>query len=182
MKLTPDKYHTLFLDRDGVINSRPPGDYIKRWEDFRFLPGVLEAFAVFSKHFKRIFVVTNQQGVGKGLMRIEELENIHDRMKKEIEKSGGRLDAIYYCPELAEKPLNCRKPSTYMAQKALVEFPDIQLESSLMLGDTESDMQFGRNSGMKTVYINSNKKSIAADLYDEEYASLIGFAHSLPEK
>jgi D-glycero-D-manno-heptose 1,7-bisphosphate phosphatase len=179
MSINPDKSWTLFLDRDGVINSRPPGDYIKRWEDFEFLPGVREALQIFNKIFKKIIVVTNQQGVGKGLMSVEDLEEIHRKMSAEIESAGGRIDAVYYCQELAEKPLSCRKPSTFMAQKAVVEFPDIQLEKSMMLGDTESDMQFGRNAGMKTVYIDTNKQGIAADLYDSSFSSLIDFAQSL---
>ncbi len=174
-----DRDWTLFLDRDGVINYRPPGDYIKKWENFQFLPGVLEALAVFNKIFKRIIVVTNQQGVGKGLMSIEDLEHVHHNMVAKIKKMGGRIDAVYYCTDLAEKPLNCRKPSTFMAQKAVVEFPDIQLEKSVMLGDTESDLNFGRNCGMKSIYINSNQQNIEADLYDASFLGLIDFAEKL---
>jgi D-glycero-D-manno-heptose 1,7-bisphosphate phosphatase len=179
MNIKPDKSWTLFLDRDGVINYRPPGDYIKKWEAFRFLPGVLEALAIFGQVFKRIIVVTNQQGIGKGLMSFEDLEDIHSKMMASVENAGGRIDAVYYCAELAEKSLNCRKPSTFMAQKAVIEYPDIDFTRSLMLGDTESDMRFGRNSGMKTVYINTNRENIAADLYDASFSSLIEFAQSL---
>lgn len=174
-----DKNWTLFLDRDGVINDRPIGDYVKKWEDFKFLPGVLEALTIFNNMFKRIILVTNQQGIGKGLMKIEDLEDVHSKMINKIQKSGGRIDAVYYCPELAGKPLSCRKPSTFMAQKALAEFPDIDFDKSLMLGDMLTDLQFGRNTGMKTIYINTNQQTVDVGLYDETFSSLIEFAKLL---
>ncbi len=181
-KFLPDKTWTLFLDRDGVINHRPPGDYVKSWKEFAFLPGVLETFSVFESRFSRIIVVTNQQGIGKGLMSIENLEDIHQKMKAAIVQAGGRLDAVYYCPDLADKPLNCRKPSIFMAQKALSEFPDINPEKCLMAGDTETDLQFGRNCGMKTVYINTGGVEVDSRLFDLSFESLAGFARFLEEQ
>ena len=174
-----DKNWTLFLDRDGVINDRPIDDYVKTWEEFKFLPGVTEALAVFNKIFERIIIVTNQQGIGKGLMTTEELEVVHQKMIAEIENQGGRIDAVYHCPELATKSQSCRKPAPFMAQKALAEFPDIDFKKSLMLGDMITDLQFGRNAGMKTVYINSNQQTVGVGLYDEIYSSLIEFAKLL---
>jgi len=179
MFINTNKSWTLFLDRDGVINVRPIDDYVKTWNDFNFLPGVPEALAIFSKLFKRIIVVTNQQGIGKGLMSSDDLEVVHSKMITEIQNAGGRIDAVYYCPELAGKPQSCRKPSTFMAQKALAEFPDIDFAKSLMFGDMLTDLQFGRNSGMKTVYINTNNQSMDTDLYDKTYSSLIEFAELL---
>lgn len=174
-----DKDWTIFLDRDGVINERPPGDYVKQWDDFKFLPGVIESFSIFHKIFKRIIVITNQQGIGKGLMTASHLNEIHEKMKSEVEKAGGHIDAVYYCPDLANKVANCRKPNTFMLQQALVEFPDIQLEKSIMLGDTESDMEFGRNAGIKNIYINSNKQNINKNIYDTCFNSMIEFAEQL---
>ena len=78
--LNIDKSWSLFLDRDGVINTRLVDDYVKCWEDFEFLPGVLEAIKCFNKLFSTIVVVTNQQGIGKGLMKVETLNNIHKKM------------------------------------------------------------------------------------------------------
>ncbi len=181
MFINTNKSWTLFLDRDGVINVRPIDDYVKTWNDFNFLPGVAEAFAIFDKIFKRIIVVTNQQGIGKGLMSSDDLEVVHSKMITEIQNTGGRIDAVYYCPELAEKPLSCRKPSTFMAQKALAEFPDIDFGKSLMLGDMITDLQFGRNAGMKTIYINTNQQIVDVGLYDETYPSLIEFAKLLSQ-
>ena len=148
-----DNTWTLFLDRDGVINKRLVDDYIKTWKEFQFLPGVLESMSVFSKMFGRIIIVTNQQGVGRGWMNEEVLNTIHQKMIAEIKKAGGRVDAIYYCADLKDKPGNCRKPSIEMFERAKNDFPEIVASKSIMAGDSQSDMDFGRNSGMFTVYI-----------------------------
>jgi histidinol-phosphate phosphatase family protein len=144
---------TLFLDRDGVINKRLVDDYIKRWDEFEFLPGVLESIAVFSKLFGKIIVVTNQQGVGKGWMTESELKEINQKMIEDIEDAGGRVDGVYYCTDLKNIPANCRKPSTVMFEKAKKDFPEIVASKSIMAGDSQSDIDFGRNAGMYTVFI-----------------------------
>ncbi len=154
-----DNTWTLFLDRDGVINKRIVDDYIKKWEAFEFLPGVLDAIASFSKLFGRIVVVTNQQGVGRGWMDEEALNAIHQKMIAEIENAGGRVDAIYYCTDLKDKPGNCRKPSVEMFERAKTDFPEIVASKSIMAGDSQSDMDFGKNAGMFTVFIGENNKT-----------------------
>ena len=113
-----DKSWTLFLDRDGVINVRLIDDYVKNINEFEFLPGVLEAFKIFAEKFGRIIIVTNQQGVGKGLMTLQDVDMVHDFMKKEIDNQKGRIDAIYICPQLKSDPNNFRKPSPRMAYMA----------------------------------------------------------------
>lgn len=139
---------TLFLDRDGVINRHRPDDYVKNWNEFEFLPGILESLAAWNRQFKHILVVTNQRGVGKGLMSEDTLLEIHKRMVEEIERLGGRIDRIYYCTDLNNDSPN-RKPNIGMALKAKAEFPDIDFAKSIMVGDSESDMEFGRNCCMK---------------------------------
>ena len=89
---------TLFIDRDGVINRRLVDDYVKNLDEFEFLPGVLHAMSIFAKNFKHIFVVTNQQGVGKGLMTEEKVHQIHSSMVSQIVQKNGRIDAVYFCP------------------------------------------------------------------------------------
>ncbi|MEL7120294.1 MAG: HAD-IIIA family hydrolase [Bacteroidota bacterium] len=148
-----DKSWTLFLDRDGVINRRLVGDYVKYWGEFQFIPGVLEAMPFFAEHFGRIVVVTNQQGVGKGLMRIEKLNLIHDKMVKAIEAIGGRIDKVYACTDLSQKVPNCRKPNPGMAEEAKVDFPAIDFKKSIMVGDSITDIQFGEQLGMCTVWV-----------------------------
>ena len=174
-----NKSWTLFLDRDGVINRRPVDDYVKNWDEFEFLPGVLGAIKKLSGIFGKIIVVTNQQGIGKGLMTIEGLANIHQKMISEIEKYGGRVDAVYFCPNLKGEDENCRKPGTAMAELAKKDFPEIYLEKSIIAGDMESDMIFGRNAGMKTVFINTNKIILPASLVDAEYENLLIFSQSI---
>lgn len=143
-------YETLFLDRDGVINKLRPNDYVKTWEEFEFMPGLLDVFSKWAKHFKYIVVVTNQRGVGKGLMTEETLNSIHSQMIQEIECHQGRIDKIYYCTSIDENnPF--RKPNIGMGLNALKDFPDIDLEKSIMIGDSESDMEFAKRLGIRGV-------------------------------
>lgn len=152
------KFPFLFLDRDGVINERLPGRYVQRIEDFVFMPGVLDSFSRLSQKTDRIIVVTNQQGVGKSLMTYEELDQIHKHMTSQIEKVGGKIDAIFSCTELAEDKLNCRKPSPAMGMWAKMKFPEIDFSRSLMVGDSSSDIRFGQNLGMATVLMEGKEE------------------------
>ena len=147
--------HCVFIDRDGVINKRIIGNYVKKIEEFKFLPGSIDTIVRFSKMFKHIFIVTNQQGVGKGLMTTDDLELIHNYMIGEIEAAGGRVDAIYYCPALKNTGNSCRKPEIGMALKAQQEFHDVDFNKSIMIGDGKSDMAFGKNAGMQTIFIDA---------------------------
>lgn len=171
---------TLFLDRDGVINRRTPGDYIRRPEDFVFESGVLQALSVLNQHFGRIVVVTNQAGIGKGLMTEADLAAVHRFMLAGIEQAGGRVDRVYYCPHRAEMNCGCRKPAVGMALQAQADFPDIRFEQAWMVGDSLSDMQFGQALGMKTILIagkNEDAEALAAFSVDERFDSLLAFAH-----
>ncbi len=147
-----DTSWTLFLDRDGVLNYEKKEDYIRNWTEFRFYEGVPEAIASLNEIFSRIVIVTNQKGIGKGLMTAEDLNNIHNPMLQAIEKEGGKIDHIYYCPDLADDSPN-RKPQAGMAFQAKSDFPEIDLSKSIMVGNRMSDMKFGRNAGMHTVFL-----------------------------
>jgi D-glycero-D-manno-heptose 1,7-bisphosphate phosphatase len=178
------KGYTLFLDRDGVINERLPGDYVRRWADFRFIDGVLGALKFFAGYFGRIVIVTNQQGVGKGLMGVADLEAVHRQMLRAIAAAGGRIDGIYYCPDLAVKPGNCRKPAPAMALHAQRDFPEIDFPRAVMVGDTASDMAFGRGLNMRTVWIEGTAEtpegiSDVVELADFRFESLAAFARAL---
>jgi D-glycero-D-manno-heptose 1,7-bisphosphate phosphatase len=167
---------TLFLDRDGVISRRKPDDYVRNWEEFRFLDGVMEAMAVFNKVFGRIIMVSNQQGVGKGLMSAGTLKMIDSRMKEEIVKNGGRMDASYYSTHLASENHPDRKPNPGMALKAQKDFPEINFSKSVMVGDTPSDMEFGKRLGMKTVFVGEDYSSVDSGLIDFHYSNLLEFS------
>ena len=141
---------TLFLDRDGVINRWLPGDYVRSWDQFAFLPGILECLRAWSGKFKHIILVSNQRGVGKGKMTQEQLDAVHARMHSEIARAGGRIDGIYVCTGVEESDPR-RKPNPGMFEEACRDFPDIRPERSLMLGDSRYDRDFARNCGMDFV-------------------------------
>ena len=178
-KITPD--WTLFLDRDGVINHEGIGTYINSMEDFKFYPGSAEAFEIFSLKFKRIIVVTNQRGVGKGITEVKELHRIHENMEQEIIKHKGRLDAVYYCSDVDDSSAR-RKPNTGMGLEALKDFPDIDTAKAIMVGNTMSDMHFGRNMGVYTVFLPTTRlkeTNLSDPAIDAVYPSLIAFAQAL---
>ncbi len=158
--LNIDKNWTLFLDRDGVINKKLDNDYVKHWTEFEFIDGVLAALKTFNPRFGRIVVVTNQQGIGKGLYRTEDLELIHRNMLYEINYFGGRIDKVYFSPYLASENHPTRKPGIGMALQAQKDFPEINFELSVMAGDSESDMEFGKKAGMKTVFITEKSPAL----------------------
>ncbi len=150
--IQPDKTWTLFLDRDGVINYEKEADYIHSWDEFRFYPGVPDAIAQLSHLFGLTIIVTNQKGIGKGVTLQENVEAIHKNLALAVEKAGGKIDAVYYCPDTDENSL-CRKPNPGMAFRAKKDFPAIDFGKSLMVGNKLSDLKFGRNAGLQTAYV-----------------------------
>lgn len=148
-----DASWTLFLDRDGVINERKMGGYIQSVGEFRFLPEVKEAISLLSKYFGRIVVVTNQQGIAKKIMTERNLMEIHTYMLEQVAKAGGKIDRCYFAPGLKGEDNELRKPKAGMAFQAQHDFPEIDFSRSVMVGDSDSDMIFGTNLGMKTVRI-----------------------------
>jgi D-glycero-D-manno-heptose 1,7-bisphosphate phosphatase len=175
-----DSTWTLFLDRDGVINHEKHLDYIHTWDEFVFYDSVKKAIAIFAKIFNRIIVVTNQKGVGKGVTKLHYLQLIHKNMVAEIEAAGGRIDAVYFCADMEDDSPN-RKPNTGMGLQAAKHFPEIDLSKAIMVGNTISDMKFGRNLGVKTIFLPTTRPEV--DLNDKHidavYDSLIAFANEL---
>lgn len=142
-----DKSWSLFLDRDGVINTEIHMGYVNKWEEFAFYPGVTAAIKIFAQKFGRIFIVTNQRGVAKGVTRAEDLELIHTNLLQSIKEAEGRIDKIYFAPDMDDSSPN-RKPNTGMGLQAKKDFPEVEFAKSIMIGNTLSDMQFGRNLGV----------------------------------
>jgi D-glycero-D-manno-heptose 1,7-bisphosphate phosphatase len=147
-----DKTWTLFLDRDGVLNHDKDNDYIYNWEEFRFYDDTLKAMAILETLFGRTVLVTNQKGVGKGLMSLNDLTTIHDNMFIEITKAGGRIDKAYFCTDISDDSPN-RKPNAGMAHQAKQDFQEIDFSKSIIVGNRMSDMAFGRNAGLYTVFV-----------------------------
>ncbi len=173
-----DKSWTLFLDRDGVINHEKHQDYIHTWDEFKFYDGAKMAVAIFTSKFNRIIVVTNQKGIGKGVTKTEDVALIHKNMQTEMESVGGKIDAVYFCPDL-EGP--SRKPNPGMGLQAAKDFNDIDLSKAIMVGNNLSDMQFGRNLGIKNIFLTTTQSEIGINdkSIDAVYPSLIAFALDL---
>jgi D-glycero-D-manno-heptose 1,7-bisphosphate phosphatase len=177
-----DKSWTLFLDRDGVINVKLEGDYVKKIEEFQFTNNAIKALAKAKRLFAKILVVTNQQGIAKGLYTEEDLKNVHNYMQEQLAKENAQVDKIYYCPALSgDTRFNCRKPDIGMALQAKKDFPEINFTKSVMVGDSISDMEFGKKLGMYTVFI-SNDNFIDLkykELIDANFNSLYSFIETL---
>jgi histidinol-phosphate phosphatase family protein len=180
-KIAIQKGWTLFLDRDGVINKRLPADYVKHPDEFEFLPGVKESLAALTGLFQPIIVVTNQQGVGKGLMTIEQLEFIHQKMLKEVEVNNGRIDAVFFSPDLKSTKSFTRKPAVGLGLKARKHFPSINFKKSVMAGDSYSDILFGYRLGMVTVLIGTDKNVAfqCSGILDYIFPDLQSFAKNI---
>ncbi|MBS1948254.1 MAG: HAD-IIIA family hydrolase [Bacteroidetes bacterium] len=177
-----DKSWTLFLDRDGVINHEKEQDYIYHYGEFVFYDGAREALKIFSGTFSLIIIATNQRGIGKGLMTEKNLQAIHENMVCDIKKAGGRVDKIYYNISLDnDHPL--RKPQPGMALLAKKDFPQIDFSRSIMVGNNLSDMLFGKNAGMHTVFLKttSPEQELPHEAIDLSFNSLIDFAKALQE-
>lgn len=177
-----DKSWTLFLDRDGVINTEIRQDYVKTWDAFHFEAGALEALAKLSTIFGTIVVVTNQRGVGINVMSKADLDGIHENMLHHIEAAGGRIDKIYAACD-ADRESKNRKPYPAMGHLAKADFPHIDFPKSVIVGNSNSDMEFGRSLGMTTVYIDEKQKynGVKTEIMDAIFDRLADFAHSIED-
>ncbi len=160
-----DSSWTLFLDRDGVINERNFDGYITSVGEFKFLPFAIEGLKELSKQFSRIIVVTNQQGIGKGVMTENTLKEVHDYMKNVLKSEGVIISDVFFASNLRGSHGDRRKPKNAMGIEAKAKFQEIDFNKSIMVGDTNSDIEFGMNLGMKTVLIASAEKvSVEPDI------------------
>jgi D-glycero-D-manno-heptose 1,7-bisphosphate phosphatase len=147
---------TVFLDRDGVLNEKmPEGHYVTRWEEFRPLPGVPEAVQRLNRAGVLVLVVSNQRGVALGHYTVADVESIHSEFQKLLNAAGARVDAFFFCPH-DKHSCTCRKPGPGLFEQARARFPEIAPETSIMIGDSLSDIEFGRRLGMGTVFIEGN--------------------------
>lgn len=155
-----------FLDRDGVINQKAPRDrYITRWEEMQILPGVVEAIAILNRAGLLVILVTNQRCVAKGLITAAELDAIHERMRDALASAGATLDGVYCCPHELQPVCSCRKPRPGMLLEA-ARAHDIDLTASWMIGDSDKDIEAGRNAGCRTVRLleHGEAENVKADM------------------
>jgi len=181
-------FRTVFLDRDGVINRKlPEGQYVTAWQHFHLLPGVPEAIAHLNQAGLRVIVVTNQRGIALGLYAPSDVDHIHIQLNERLAQSGAHIDGFYFCPHDKDQ-CNCRKPLPGLFEQAQKDFPDIQPETSLIIGDSLSDIEFGKNLSLKTIFIEGHSEhqkpgsQKAKELADERYPSLTKAIDHLPAK
>jgi len=154
----------VFLDRDGVINTKLIGDYVKRTGEFTFIPDIFEVLPAIHEAGMLAIVVTNQRGIGRGLMSASDLEAVHAMMQRELaHRTGQTLDAIYFCPHDHHSACNCRKPLPGMLLQAAVDHA-IALSESWMIGDSESDIEAGIAAGCHTVRVLAKAEETRAEL------------------
>jgi len=145
--------HTVFLDRDGVLNEKmPEGKYVTRWDEFRLLPGVAEAIGRLNHAGIRVIVVSNQRGIALGLYAAADVDRIHAGLLGLLESQDAHLDAIYYCPH-DKGQCDCRKPLPGLFQQAVRDFPDVDASASAIVGDSLSDIEFGKRLGMTSIFL-----------------------------
>jgi len=175
-----DRSWTIFLDRDGVINAHPQNHYVHNWSEFIFAEGAIEALKKLRSKVGRLVIVTNQQGVGKGLMSQKALDIIHNNLIDELRTHGVSIDKIYSCTSLKSISNNARKPSPRMGYRAANDFEDIQFNKSIMVGDQPTDIQFGKNLGTKTVLLKGGSHEIPLNCTpDKTYSSLLEFSETI---
>lgn len=171
-----DNSWTLLLDRDGVINVRVADDYVRRPEQLSFIEGSLEALAILHPLFSHCIITSNQQGVGKELFFMDDLIDIDRHLRKKISDAGGHIDGSYYCTHLAGDHCSCRKPETGLGEQAQADYPEIDFAKTIMVGDSASDMEFGRRLGCITVLLGQVGEKTTSDY---SFGSLKEFAVSL---
>lgn len=167
----------IFLDRDGVLNE--DSGYVHRWEDFKFLPGVIEALKIFSSNNYKLIVVTNQSGISRGFYTTAEFKTLTKKMQSYLSDLGVQIDGVYFCPHL---PLEDQEGETCLCRKPLpglilqgAEEHDIDLSRSVMVGDKKSDISAGTAAGLNlSVLITGSNK------HDEGvcYPDLLSFANA----
>jgi D-glycero-D-manno-heptose 1,7-bisphosphate phosphatase len=151
------KRPAIFLDRDGVINQ-DRSDYVKSWAEFEFLPGVLEALRCLAASPYTVVIVTNQSGIGRGLVAKESIEAIHFRMLQIIRRAGGRVDAIYYCPHHPNDSCACRKPRPGLLIQAANDL-NLDLARSWFVGNNQTDLEAALAAGVEPVLVRSGNGS-----------------------
>jgi D-glycero-D-manno-heptose 1,7-bisphosphate phosphatase len=144
---------TVFLDRDGVINRKAPeGAYVSHWDEFHPLPGVAEAVRALNESGRLTFLVSNQRGVSLGLYTVADVETLHHRMAAWLGEHGAHLDGYFFCPH-GKNECTCRKPLPGLFEQAFALHPEADAASSVMIGDSLSDIQAGQRLGMRTIFI-----------------------------
>ncbi len=167
----------VFLDRDGVINEFPGrGSYITKVKNFHFIEGALTAIRQLTEAGVVVFVVSNQQGVGKGIYSKDKLRRITKKMLQGVKNSGGKIKKVFYCTHLVAEGCSCRKPGVDSIERGLklVNQTLHDAKKAYFVGDALSDIQAGKNAGCKTIFVlsgRSNRRDVRQANIDPDHIS-----------
>ena len=155
-------YTTVFLDRDGVINVDSP-DYIKSWSEFHFIAGSREAIARLTENGITVIVISNQSAINRGMVALETVEGMHDRMCRAVADDGGRIADIFYCPHRPDENCDCRKPKPGLIHSAQRRH-GLDLSKAVMVGDSAKDIRAGQAAGCgRTVLVRTGNGESAIE-------------------
>lgn len=147
----------VILDRDGVLNTRPPrAQYVRGWSEWEWLPGAKEALRLLKEAGYRVVVVSNQAGVARGVMTEADVQAIHARLQAEVRQAGGEIAAVYYCPHGWDSPCECRKPKPGMLFQAQRDF-HLDLSRTSFIGDDERDGQAAEAAGCPWIQVSDQR-------------------------
>ncbi len=169
----------VFIDRDGVINRDSP-DFIKSWDEVDFLPGSRRAIRELTAAGHAIIVVTNQSGVGRGLLTLETLSEIHRRMRAAVREAGGEIRDIRFCPHRPGEGCDCRKPLPGLIHSAARDH-GIDPSRAWMVGDSVRDIRCGQAAGCRTVLVRTGNGRDAERTLAEAGPPPTRIAEGLPE-
>lgn len=151
----------ILLDRDGVINKKPPkAEYVKNWNEFKILPESIDALRLLSRRKYEIYIISNQAGIGRGIMTEEDLKNIHERFLEVCKKERINIKGIYYCPHNWDIGCFCRKPNPGMLFKAASDH-HFDLTKAIFVGDDARDEQAGKVANCKTILLQKGQNLLA---------------------
>jgi D-glycero-D-manno-heptose 1,7-bisphosphate phosphatase len=145
----------VFLDRDGVINKNR-SDHVKSWAEFEFLPGAREAVARFTRAGVRVFVITNQAIINRGLASTDSVDFLNRLMVQELENHGGHVEAVAYCPHRPDEQCGCRKPQPGLLIDLALRY-SVNLGRAVAIGDALSDVQAGQSAGCRAILVLSGR-------------------------
>lgn len=156
------KSKAIFLDRDGVLNFQPKlHDYVKSWQEFKWIPKAKEAIKAINDAGYLTVVISNQRGVARGLMRKEDVEDIHNHMQADLKRIGAKVDGFYFCGHDYSDECECRKPKPGLILQAANDF-NIDLKRSSLIGDDDNDVEAGKKAGCRVIKIKTNGSLLLA--------------------
>ena len=156
----------VFLDRDGIIVEDK--GFVHKLEDFKLIKNAVEGLKLLKNY--KLFIVTNQSGIGRDHYKIEDFLKFNSHLIKELKKYGINIEKTYYCPHKPEDNCNCRKPKTKFLDDAAKEF-DVDLKSSFVIGDRKSDFEMGRSAGCRTIHVLTGKGANFSNEFEPNYVA-----------